>query len=194
MSALKKIISLFDDNPGGYIYDKGDSLNDTKFFIDGDIVFLPTYLLEAFNNLREMKTAYGIMPVPKWDEAQSEYHSLVADGYTIWQLPKTVTDTDFVGTITEALAADTYNNVYPVFYDVAMKNKYSEDEATAKMVDLIVGSASFDFSFMYGIYLEYLPYQFRQLVIAGKSDIVSQYKSMEKKANTKLEQLYELYQ
>ena len=193
VSALEKVIALFHDNPGGYVYPERDT-SDNKHFIDGKTVFLPTYLLDAFDELRDMKTAYGILPIPKWDEAQDRYHSLVVDGYSIWQLPKTVSDTEFVGMITEALAADTYNVVYPVFYDVAMKNKYSEDEATAEMVDLVVENASFDFSFMYGIYLDMLPYQFRELLIKGNPDLISQYKRMEKSVGKKLEKLYELYQ
>ena len=36
-----------------------------------------------------------------------------------------------------------------------MKNKYSQDEKTAEMVDLVVENAVFDFSFMYGVYREY---------------------------------------
>ena len=39
--------------------------------------------------------------------------------------------------MTEAMAAETYTNVYPVYYDVALKSKYSKDEATASMIDLI---------------------------------------------------------
>jgi|LSQX01.2.fsa_nt_gb hypothetical protein len=193
VTALEKIIDLFHVNPGGIIYEGGGTYNDHTYFIDDKIVFFPTYLMNAFFELREMENPYSIIPLPKWDENQKKYRSLVIDGYTIWQIPKTVEDTEFVGIITEALAADTYYNVYPVFYDVAMKNKYSQDEKTAEMVDLVVENAVFDFSFMYGVYMEYLPYLFRFHVVERNPDIISDYKRKEKAINKKIQLVYELY-
>lgn len=193
VSALEKIIDLFHTNPGGFIYEGGGTYNDHTYFIADQVVFFPTYLMNAFFELRTMESPYSIIPLPKWDEKQAKYRSLVADGYTIWQVPKTVSDTEFVGIVTEALAADTFYNVYPVFYDVAMKNKYSQDEKTAEMVDLIVENAVFDFSFMYGVYMEYLPYLFRNHVLQKNPNFISEYAKKEKAITMRIQEIYELY-
>ena len=181
-AALEKIIGLFHTNSGGFIYDEGNSFNDHTYFIGNKIVFFPTYLMNAFFELREMQDPYSLIPFPKWDENQKKYRSHVLDQYTIWQLPKTAQDTDFVGIITEAIAADTFYNVYPVFYDVAMKTKYSQDEKTAEMVDLVVENGVFDFSFMYGVYMDHcVSLQFFVLSMTRANTIIRKRKGYKQK-------------
>jgi len=192
VSALDKMNSLLFNNEGTF-YIKPNVAN-VESFVNNRNVFAAVYLDVCFNSLRGMENSYGILPMPKFNEEQDAYHCLVADGYTMWGLPKTVTDYEFVGIITEALCAETHNSVYPVFYDVALKNKYSEDEDTARMVDIIVDSADFDISFMYGVYLEYMPYTFRQCLMENNNDIMSFYAAKEKTVAEKLETVYKYYE
>ena len=66
----------------------------------------------AANGLyRDMKDTYGILPMPKWDKSQEGYYANICDRYAIWGVPMTVTDTEFVGIITEALACETLKTV-----------------------------------------------------------------------------------
>nr|MBQ4318428.1 hypothetical protein [Clostridia bacterium] len=137
VTALEKMNALVHNNEGTYYINPHVSEN-LVHFTGNRNVFAATYLLECFDSFRDMENPYGILPMPKIDEEQEVYHCLVTDGYTIYGLPKTVKDYEFVGIMMEALSALTYKDVYPVFYDVALKNKYSEDADTARMVDIIV--------------------------------------------------------
>lgn len=190
--ALTKIYQLYYENNGVYFHDSWDGLMEN--FTNRQLVFAPGTLDDSFNSLREMEDSFGVVPQPKYDEEQDAYHCLVSDGYFIIGMPTTVTDTDFVSLITEAVAAETYMNVYPVYYDVALKSKYTQDEATAAMIDLIAEGASFDVSFMYGTYLEMLPYMFRVCINEKTTDMISKYTAVEKKINSALEKIYAMYE
>ncbi len=190
--ALTRVYQLYYENEGVYFKEAYGSL--VEEFMSGQYVFTPGELNIAFNELRDMEDPFGVVPNPKYDENQETYHCLVADGYFVIGMPTTVADTDFVSLITEAMAADNYINVYPVYYDVALKSKYSQDEATAAMIDLIAGGAAFDVSFMYGTYLEMLPYMFRECLNAKTTDLVSRYAKSEKKIETALEKIYKMYE
>ncbi|MBQ8400933.1 MAG: hypothetical protein IJX14_03295 [Clostridia bacterium] len=190
--ALTKVYRFFYENNGVYYVEAWGDV--TEQFRSGQFMFAPAMQDAAFSDLRDMDEPFGIIPNPKYDEAQENYYSLVADGTFLMGVPTTAADTDFVSLITEAIAAETYINVYPVYYDVALKSKYSQDEATAAMVDLIVGGAAFDVSFMYGTYMENLPYMFRMCLNEKTTDLVSKYASAEKKIEAALEKIYQMYE
>ncbi len=190
--ALSKIYSLYYENNGVYFWENWTGFMD--YFTGGTLVFAQGTLNDAFNALRDMEDPFGIVPQPKYDEEQDGYHCLVSDGYSIVGMPTTVKDTDFVSLMTEAMAAETYANVYPVYYDVALKSKYSKDEATASMIDLISAGAAFDVSFMYGTYLEMLPYMFRGCLNLKTTDIASTYAKAEKKIEKALDKIYAMYE
>lgn len=190
--ALTRVYQLYFENEGVYFKESWDGLMEE--FLGGMAVFVPGELRNAFNELRDMEDPFGVVPNPKYDENQETYHCLVADGYFVIGMPTTVTDTDFASLITEAIAAETYINVYPAYYDVALKSKYSQDKATAAMVDLIAGGAAFDVSFMYGTYMEMLPYMFRGCLNEKNTDLVSKYAAAEKRITAALEKIYKMYE
>jgi hypothetical protein len=192
-TALERVYKLFYQNPGGLVVDPFD-LNNDYLFVENRMVFFQSYLQKAFSKFREMDSGYGLLPVPKFDEDQNEYRNLVVDGYTIWGLPASVADTEYVSLITEAMSADTHKNVYPIFFDVALKSKYSQDEATTEMVDLIMKGASVDIAFMYGTYMKSLPYMFRSCIMNKTTDLASAYKAKEDAILEQLDKIYEIYE
>ena len=86
--------------------------------------------------LRDMETDFGVLPYPKYDEAQSEYYSRVSY-YWANIVPITNAKLDMTGAILEALNCESANYVVPAYYEIALKTKYSRDEESAAMLDLI---------------------------------------------------------
>jgi len=86
--------------------------------------------------LRNMETDFGIIPYPKYDEAQQEYYSRVSY-YWANVVPTTNTNLDMTGAILEALNSMSSSTVVPAYYEIALKTKYSRDEESAAMLDLI---------------------------------------------------------
>lgn len=100
---------------------------------------------------REMETDFGILPVPKWDEDQTEYRNVVS----LWcaalmGVPKTAGDTERTGILLEALNAESLYTLTPAYYTVTLKSKSARDEESAEMLDIIFASRVYDLGNMYG--------------------------------------------
>jgi hypothetical protein len=192
VSALEKISDFYYNKTGTLA--PAEAEGEVPMFADGKVVFVPSIFNDAFNTYRYMDDAYGILPYPKWDEAQKNYLTNARDQYTVLCVPKTVEDTDFVGMITEALAAESYRYVYPAYYDIALKGKYSEDADTANMIDIIMKGRSFDFSYLFGeANFVRLPYLFRDMLMNKQTDVASKYAKSEKALLKNVEKIADYY-
>lgn len=142
---LEAINELLWESGVGYMDKKFD---DHTMFADGLCLFTPNRLYDA-STLREMEDDFGIIPYPKWDEEQKDYHTYYSDNCTGFAIPITVGDTDLVGIVTELMAAKSYELIRPAVYEVALKTKYSRDDDSAEMIDMILDTMIFDFTNIY---------------------------------------------
>ncbi len=195
VSILDKL-SDFHTNNAGYIQYTGAAKDEETKFLNGNLVMAPLRFYAAFNSLREMDSTYSLLPYPKWDENQEDYYTNADDKFSVFCVPiPAYSNQEFVGMIYEALCAESYKNVYPEYYDVALKGKYSSDEDMAEIVDIIMSGRNFDFSFQFGeTVFGRLPYLIRDMLLDGDTNLASKYKTKEK-AITKLidKQLYPAY-
>ena len=97
---------------------------------------------------RDVEFDYGIIPYPKLDENQEQYYAGYTDRYFV--IPNTCSDTAYVGTILESMSAEGYRQVTPAYFEVALKNRYTKDQTSKEMVDLIKQSMVLDFAYVYG--------------------------------------------
>ena len=192
VSALDKIYELTYGTESTFTYP--NQYDEYKYFANAKVAICPLPFKVAYNELRLMEDAYGILPYPKWDSAQEQYLTNIFDQYSAFVVPKTAANTDFLGVIMEALNAESYKSVYPAFYDVALKGKYTEDEDTARMVDIIMAGANMDLAFMFGETLAQIPYLFRNLISAKSVDFASKYKGMEKALRKSLDKMHGYYE
>lgn len=144
---LEKVNTLCNVNPGGMPIT--DYTAAYTFFKNGHCVFSLGEIGNSVSYFRDMDRDYGIIPYPKWDEAQERYRTSVNGAHEGMAVPLTISDADFVGIITEALCAESYKQVVPAYYDVALKYKGARDETSIELLDLIVDGRYFDFGFIY---------------------------------------------
>lgn len=104
-----------------------------------------TNFLYATESFRDMSDDFGVIPMPKCDEAQESYRTRIGTSTSMFFIPKTTSDAGTVGAVCEALAYYGRQNVVPTWYEIALKEKYTRDEETKEMVDLIRSSASIAF-------------------------------------------------
>ncbi|MGN1409409.1 MAG: hypothetical protein ACI4XJ_04450 [Eubacteriales bacterium] len=200
INSFDKIYSFLCETPGVQYGDPatgscgGINGSMDKFFTNNQAVFFASPFQVSFSSFRDMESNYGVLPYPKYDETQTRYYSPVADNYNILGCPKSVTDDEFVGIMVEALCADNFSNVYPAYYDIALKTKYSSDHETASMVDMIVSNASFDLAMLYGVYLERMPYKLRDSIGGKNPNMVSMLESIQNSVEYKLTELNKYYE
>ena len=126
----------------GASYDADVPTSSIKMFTAGQALFMDTSLY-AIESLREMEADFGILPYPKYDEAQTRYYSRVSY-YCPSLVPATCPDPDMTGAVMEALMCESYNTVIPAYYDIMLKSRNSRDEESQEMLDLIFGSFVID--------------------------------------------------
>ena len=116
-------------------------------FSGGRAMFCDMSLNKISTFLSEMTDPYGILPMPKYDEAQPEYLSFVNGATALVMVAKTEKDPEFVGTIIEAMATCNYDNVTPKLFQVITKLQAAQDPDSSSMVDYIVRNRIFDLAY-----------------------------------------------
>jgi hypothetical protein len=104
-------------------------------------------VVEAF---RGMDSNFGILPMPKYDEAQDNYCSLV-NPYTgvMLGVPKTTGDPERTSVILEALSAESKYTLQPAYYDIVLNRKFTRDEESSDMLDIIFSTHVYDIGGVY---------------------------------------------
>ena len=100
----------------------------------------------TYETLRNMEK-YGLLPLPKYDEAQESYITPIVND--VAAIPGVVKDADMSATILEAMQYYTYKTVYPQYYEIALKRKGTRDDDSEKMLDLIFDHTIIDFVYIY---------------------------------------------
>ncbi len=120
-----------------------------EMFGKGLSVFANGFIGTALSSYRDMEDDYAILPYPKWDENQEEYYTMADGGHEIMAIPLTAQELERVGTITEALCAESYKTLVPAYYDKALKAKGTRDMESIELLDMLVDARVFDFGYVY---------------------------------------------
>jgi len=120
---------------------------------------------------RTTEVDFGIIPLPKYDEAQEDYLSLNWGGFIA--VPVTALDTDMIGMTVELLSYYNEKLVMPVFYDVLLGQKIARDEESIRMLDIIFDNAVYDLGVNLGVF------KFMHQVIENGGDHASYYAANE---------------
>ena len=150
-------------------------------------------ILNANDSLRAMESDYGILPMPKRNSEQPGYYTVATDWHSMFCIPVTNTKIEAAGAVMEAMAAESYRRVTPAYYEVALKQKYSRDEETSQMLDIIRDGLRFDFGTVNTANLDGVNAVFRQLMDTRSRDFVSLYERSEAGYQQALDTLIESY-
>jgi hypothetical protein len=164
-----------------------------SLYASGRVLFSGNSNLKTAELLRDMKSSFGYLPYPKFDEEQAEYRSLVHDAGMIGAVSGCSLNLDIAGAVMEALCAETYRSVTPVWYETALKIKYTRDDISAQMIDLIHGSITTNFIYAYNYALADIGLQYRTLITNRSTDYVSQVEKNLKAAEKALQTLTDVF-
>ena len=123
-----------------------------KMFAEDRAATVTLRLIEVEDgSIRNMESKYGIVPVPKLDEAQEQYHSHVHDNVDSFCVPLTTyeDELEMVGAVMETMASEGYRTLMPAYYETALKTKYASDEQTVEMLDLVIENLHVDPGFLF---------------------------------------------
>ncbi|MHB1152703.1 MAG: hypothetical protein ACYCWE_16310 [Eubacteriales bacterium] len=161
-------------------------------FAEGTVLFIP-YTPMGASQLRDMDDDFGILPMPKLNNGQESYTTSVHNGFSAFAVIQTCKYTDIAAGVIEAMCAESYRYVTPAYYETALKIKYSRDDNTSQMLDMIRDSIKFDFGYINSALLNNVMQQFRDLVQKKADAAASSLAASMKICNTRLDELIESY-
>lgn len=151
-------------------------------------MFAVTTLMFVSAELRDMESDYGVLPLPKWNEAQKDY---ITPGNPFCPcavcVPKTCDDPVLTGLVMETLAYLGHRDVQPVLYDIILKGKVARDPASASVMEILYRDVSFDFNSAFD--LGGTMSSLREYIVGGADNFISTYESAKKKAQSELDKL-----
>lgn len=156
----------------------------------GNAVFAGYLRLSDFGNMREYETTIGLSPYPKLDESQASYISSLHDTSEVGSVLLTTPESelDFVYTCLEFLGRESSETVIPVWFDEALKVKYSSGEEDAQVLDIIRSTIDHPFALAYQSALNSypLPACFLNMISANSNNFASNYQSTKSAGETAL--------
>lgn len=107
--------------------------------------------LQSLDNYRNMDTDYGILPYPKYEAEQSDYHTAASPYHmTFFCIPSSAADTEKSGAVLEALAYYGSELLTPAYYEKTLTGQYFRDEDSAATLELMASTRAYDI----GLYVQ----------------------------------------
>ncbi|MBQ8396588.1 MAG: extracellular solute-binding protein [Clostridia bacterium] len=149
---IDKILPFLNESPDVYPLDA----KQYQMFKSGRAVFYVS-TIAITDQLRDVDINYGVMPMPKFDANQEAYHTTMSNTHDVWCIPINGKNTEAAGAALEALASGSYRQVYPAYYETALKVKYAPDDQIAQVYDMIRAGVMFDFGYIYSNCFDRMP-------------------------------------
>lgn len=141
--------------------------------------------MHAVETMRVMESPFGILPMPKYDEAQeSYYHCLNPLRAATYVIPTTNVEYTMTGYILDALGAESKNVLTPAYYDRTLKGQISRDEESVASLNIILNTVRYDLGYLGGWGLSSM---LNTMADSYSTDLASRNKSMNKVINKSVE-------
>ena len=162
----------------------------TKIFSENRALFRTGTFGDTVD-LRDMKTDFGVLPIPKIDAAQDSYYCMTHVDIMPLVIPTTVPDEHKTALLTEALAFESMFTLTPSFYEVFLDEKILRDEKSKEMIDILFDSKVYSLDYVSGI--TGLMSTISTIVQTGNNNLASKTASIQKSAQKKLDKYIEKF-
>lgn len=153
--------------------------------------------------LGDYECNFGILPIPKYDEEQTEYYSLVsAVAVSCAAIPVTNSEKDFNrnAIILDAICQASTDTVKYNYYQVMLKSRKIQDLESEQMLDEIFNNRVYDLGMIFGWGgagigdPDSISYFMNTIVFSGTNTFASKYESIKSKIQTSLDNTIEKFQ
>lgn len=159
----------------------------SRVFKSGHSLFITAFPHGLKTYSAECEFDYGIIPYPKYDETQDKYYTVANIYCMLFGIPVSCQDPDFAGFMLEALSAASTDTTLEAYYEISCKTKYTYDEDSAEMLDLIFDGIIYDPAYAYGI--SGMNTIFKNVAKKRENTFASDYASIEKSALSDIDKL-----
>lgn len=184
VSALEKVVKIISEDNITRI--PSDVAVGKTMFMEDRVLFYGE-VLSYVVNIREMETAFGVLPIPKYDELQEDYYTYCNAISSTATVPKTSEDLGMITSVLEGMAIQSFIQVTSAYYDIALSRKYTRDDESAEMLDIALANRVYDIGRIYS--LGGIGSIFQTLAASGSTDFASALAAKEKAAKKTLDRV-----
>ncbi len=195
-NVAEKVLGLFYDKTGQSVYvhehyGLDDEQTDIRNMFANDGAAMATLRILELESatMRSMKSEFGVVPMPKYDDAQAEYRTFLHDQVTVFSIPSTISKRDggleMAGAVMEALASEGHYSVRPAYYETTLRTKIAKDPESAEMMDLIINNVYIDAGILYTQAVGNFHDKFRQIMGSETNTVTSEYKKVVKQVEVR---------
>ena len=186
INIVNMFYSLLYENEG--VFPMQTNLTELDIFRAGQVMLF-NYVTQNISALRDLEFDYGMLPMPMYNENQAGYYSLNQSNVMV--TPLNLDDTEFFGTVIEALSYESYESVIPALYEVTFENKYLRDEDSYKIFNIIKNSLVYDILWNYSEGSQ-MAYFLPNLMIKKTTDLTSLYESSYLATENQMKSFYDM--
>ncbi|MCL2815993.1 MAG: hypothetical protein FWD23_15465 [Oscillospiraceae bacterium] len=199
VSTVDKILNLANNKMTSFYAEDFVGISANPYSIPGNVfrsgraLFTSSFTHTLQFTTRESDVDFGVLPFPKYDENQKDYIGVPDSFYSpLFAVPVTVQNADFAAFMLEALSAASKYDVLPYFYETATKTKYTKDEDSPKMLDIIFNGIRRDLGIIYN--WSDVSHLFRvNIPMGGVNNLVSAYEAIEDKVMAAMEKTVNIF-
>ncbi len=194
-NVIQRLVEIISSNDGIIYYGKDDSdryLAEEFLFKQGNVLFTGGWV-HCATSFRDLDFEYGILPYPKFDESQESYASTVLNFYSTYALPVTCSKPEQTCAALEALGSEFYRTVTPAYFETTLKVKYSNDNETSRMFDLLRETSGFNIGLNYTNALDYIADQLKSALQNEDPNWSSRIAAKKSSVEAKIEALINAY-
>ncbi len=193
-NVVDKLITLYHDSNAWVDNSSGDESKQNSLgniFSNGQAAVTTMRLCSVeTEQFVTMQDEYGVIPVPKYDDAQAKYYTYLHDQFTSYGITSVHTNNkekvQMLGAVLEAMALESYKGVVPAYYDTALKGRYLEDSDSWRMLDMIYENIKIDPGVLYTKSLDSIHQAPRDMVKNGANYVASSYAQKAKAIKNRL--------
>ena len=159
-----------------------------RMFKADQTLFAGETILEV-EDFRDMASDFGMIPQPKYDENQQNYHVQIGTGSGMYFIPKTVNDPRMTIDVMNAINCISMETVVPAYYEYALKEKFMRDEKNKEVIDIINSSMMMDVNFAFASTMGVNSNTIYVEIVNSRSDPASTFEKGKKRFEAGIEKL-----
>jgi len=147
---------------------------------------------EDVHEYAQMEHEFGIVPLPKYDESQTEYKTQYPVMNNLFALPALVENEERTFNIIEDMNYHSSFLVYPTWFDVILTRRYARDDESEETLRMLNENRIYDvgMSFNFGN----IRTQIMTMDIAKNANVIRNYERYKKQVQSAIDSTYQKYQ
>ena len=124
-----------------------------RYFTQGKALFLVQRLTVLTDYATEMADGFGVLPMPKYDEAQTNYYTQL-HACELWGIPVDAKNPEMSSAVMTSMGYDSHEVVLIPHFEKLLKTRYVKDSESGYMIDTIYYNIYMNFDSIYNEVLQ----------------------------------------